>query len=118
MDTELRVVLITVPPGIFGGRVRKIARTLVREQLCACVNFIRAPVTSWYRWQGKVQSSNECLLICKTTKSCVNGLIERVKSLHPYSVPEIISLPITEGLNAYCQWIIDETKHQDNLLPK
>lgn len=103
---EFCVVLVTVPDAKVG---EKIARGLVEEKLAACVN--RAPqLTSIYSWQGKIESASEELLIVKTRRSCLNTLTEKVKSWHPYEVPEIIALPIIAGSQDYLDWLAQETR--------
>jgi len=87
----------------------KIANVLVEAHLAACVNLI-APIRSIYRWEGKIWDEKEWLLIIKTQKQRFEALEKRVRSLHSYSVPEIISLPITEGSSAYLNWIKENTK--------
>ena len=87
----------------------KIANALVEAHLAACVNLV-APIRSIYRWEGKIWDEKECLLIIKTQKQRFEELQKKVKSLHSYSVPEIISLPITEGSSAYLNWIRENTK--------
>jgi periplasmic divalent cation tolerance protein len=87
----------------------KIARTLVEERLAACVNLL-SPIRSIYRWEGKTCDEKEWLLIIKTKKERFEDLEEKVKSLHSYSVPEIIGLPIVEGSLSYLQWLDEMTK--------
>jgi len=87
----------------------KIANALVEEHLAACVNLV-APIRSIYRWEGKIWDEKEWLLIIKTEKQRFEELEKKVKSLHSYSVPEIISLPVTEGSSAYLNWIRENTK--------
>ena len=95
------VVLITAP----NQEVAKtIARALVEERLAACVNILPG-LTSIYRWQGEVAEDQEVLLIIKTTTFAFPRLKERVLALHPYTVPEIIALPIAEGHGAYLDWL-------------
>jgi len=87
----------------------KIANALVEAHLAACVNLI-APIRSIYRWEGEIWDEKEWLLIIKTQKQRFEALEKRVRSLHSYSVPEIISLPITEGSSAYLNWIKENTE--------
>jgi periplasmic divalent cation tolerance protein len=87
----------------------KIANALVESRLAACVNLI-APIRSIYRWEGKIWDEKEWLLIIKTQRNRFEALEKKVKSLHSYSVPEIISLPITEGSSAYLNWLVEMTK--------
>ncbi|WP_022798658.1 divalent-cation tolerance protein CutA [Thermus islandicus] len=95
------VVLITVPSEEVG---RTIARALVEERLAACVNLLPG-LTSIYRWQGEVVEDRELLLLVKTTTHAFPRLKERVKALHPYTVPEIVALPIAEGNREYLEWL-------------
>jgi periplasmic divalent cation tolerance protein len=87
----------------------KIANILVEDRLAACVNLV-APIRSIYRWEGKIWDEKEALLIIKTQNHRYVELEKKVKSLHSYSVPEIISLPITEGSSAYLNWIRENTE--------
>jgi periplasmic divalent cation tolerance protein len=87
----------------------KIANTLVEEHLAACANLV-SPIRSIYRWEGKIWDEKECLLIIKTQKQRFEELEKKVKSLHSYSVPEIISLPIVEGSSSYLNWVVEMTK--------
>ena len=87
----------------------KIAHSLVEERLAACVNLV-SPVRSIYRWEGKISDEKEWLLIIKTQKERFEEIEEKVKSLHSYSVPEIIGLPIIEGSTSYLQWLEEMTK--------
>ncbi len=87
----------------------KIANALVDERLAACANIV-SPIRSIYRWEGKIWNEKEWLLVIKTVKTRWDELAKRVKSLHSYSVPEIISLPILEGSPLYLQWIDENTK--------
>ena len=83
---------------------QKIARKVVEERLAACVNIIKG-VVSIFTWKGAVDEAQECLLIIKTRTELIADLIQRIKSLHSYDVPEIIALPITDGNPAYLDWI-------------
>ncbi len=87
----------------------KIANALVEGRLAACVNLI-SPIRSIYRWEGKIWDEKEWLLIIKTQKERFGELEKSVRSLHSYSVPEIISLPILEGSSSYLNWIRENTK--------
>jgi periplasmic divalent cation tolerance protein len=100
------VIFCTVPDRESGGRI---GHALVEERLAACVNLVPG-LTSIYRWQGAVQQETECLLLIKTTAARFAALAERLKALHPYDVPEIIALPVTNGLPAYLNWITENIK--------
>ncbi len=103
---EAVVVLVTTGSREEGIRI---GDALVGEHLVACVNMI-AGVRSCFFWEGKAQTADECLLICKTTRGAVQELIDRVKQLHSYEVPEVIALPVVAGLPAYLSWVSDSTR--------
>ncbi len=83
---------------------RRIAHALVDERLAACVNRLLG-VTSVYRWQGRTQEDAEILLLMKTTRARLPALRDRLAALHPYAVPELIAVPVTDGLPAYLDWL-------------
>ncbi|HYW35560.1 MAG TPA: divalent-cation tolerance protein CutA [Balneolaceae bacterium] len=111
MFNNLRFVYITTKDK---KEARKIGKTLVEERLTACVNIIDN-MESIYRWNGEVQEANECILIAKTPYHNVNELTERVKEMHSYDCPCIISLQLSEqeGNEAYQQWLIRETQKKE-----
>ena len=95
------VVFITVSSFEEG---EKIAKALVNEKLAACINIIDG-LKSIYWWKGKVEESSEALLIIKTRIDLFNELVDRVKELHSYTVPEIIAVPIIMGYKGYMDWL-------------
>lgn len=86
----------------------RIANALVKDHLAACVNLI-SPIRSIYRWEGKIWDEKEWLLLIKTQNQRFEELEKKIKSLHSYTTPEIISLPITQGYPPYLDWIIENT---------
>lgn len=88
----------------------KIAGKLIKKKLSACVNIVDK-IESLFRWQGKVDRAKETLLIIKSRKDKLTGIIKTVKSLHSYQVPEIIAMPISGGYKPYLEWI-DESLRQ------
>ena len=99
------VVLITAPR----GRGGEVARALVERRLAACVNVVPG-LRSIYWWQGKIEEDEEELLIVKTCESKLADLERTVKEVHPYSVPEVIALPIVRGLREYIEWMCKEVE--------
>ncbi len=99
------VVLTTCPDQATG---EKIARALVEEGLAACVNLVPGLV-SIYRWEGRLCRDPEVLLVTKTRRGRLPALRRRIQALHPYSVPEILALPVTAGSPAYLQWLRNMT---------
>ena len=87
---------------------RNIGKALVEEKLAACVNI--HPVKSIYRWEGKIQEEGETAMFVKTKAGLVNEVISRVKELHSYEVPCIVSLPIEQGYPDFLKWIEKSTK--------
>ena len=87
----------------------KIANSLVEERIAACVSII-SPVRSIYRWEGRIWDEREWVLIIKTQKRRFAELERKVKSLHSYSVPEIIALPVVEGFASYLKWLEENTE--------
>jgi periplasmic divalent cation tolerance protein len=81
-----------------------LARTLVEERLAACVNVL-PPMISIYRWKGAVAQDREQQLIIKTAAERVPALEARLRTLHPYEVPEFLVIPLAGGSNAYLTWL-------------
>jgi periplasmic divalent cation tolerance protein len=104
--TDSIVILITASSA---DEATSIARTLVDEHLAACVNILPG-VRSFFFWEGKTQDAAETLMICKSRSQLLEAVISRVRALHSYSVPEIISLPIMGGLPDYLAWVDNSTK--------
>jgi len=86
------------------NQAKKIAAGLINAKLAACVNIVGG-VESLFWWEKKVDRAREVLLIVKSRKTKLAGIIKKVKSLHSYSTPEIIALPIIGGDKPYLKWI-------------
>ena len=86
----------------------KIAHALVEERMAACVNLM-SPIRSIYRWEGKIWDEKEWLLIIKTQTGRFEDVEKKVKSLHSYSLPEVIALPIIKGSSSYLNWLKEMT---------
>ena len=104
---DISYVVILVTAGNH-EEAMKIARSLVEEERVACVNVIDG-VASVFRWKGKLEEQSESLLIIKTRTVRLQDVIQRVKALHSYDVPEIIALPIVEGNPSFLKWIDEVT---------
>jgi len=82
----------------------KIATTLLERKLIACANIL-GPVSSRFWWQGKIDLAEEYMIFMKTKRELFDQVVDNVKQLHSYEVPEIIALPIVEGAKPYLEWI-------------
>lgn len=100
-EPEVRIVFVTGPEA---GTLETLGRSLVEERLAACVNVIPG-VSSVYRWKGEVQTDSEAIAMIKTTEDRVMSLRERITDLHPYDVPEFLTVSVTEGSEAYLNWV-------------
>lgn len=98
---DKKIVLTTA-----GSReeAEKIAHALVERRLAACVNLV-GPIHSVYRWQGKVETAAEHLLLIKTTAARFDSVAKAIRELHSYELPECIELPIEAGSVEYLRWI-------------
>ena len=85
----------------------RIARSLVEARLAGCVQII-GPVTSVYRWKGKIETAGEWLCLIKSREDLYGAIEQAIRSLHPYETPEIISVPITAGSRDYLGWLNGE----------
>lgn len=105
MPPQALLCLTTCPDAKTAERM---ARTLVAEQLAACVNRV-AGMRSTYRWRGEIHDDAEVLLLIKTTRARFTALRERVLAISPYDTPELIALDVVDGSPAYLEWIAAET---------
>jgi len=104
--TDKRIVLSTVGSE---EEARKIAHHLVEQQLAACVNIVPR-IESVYRWQGKVESSREYLLLIKTSSEKFPQVRDAVRELHSYELPECIALAVEDGSSEYLHWVEESLK--------
>ena len=105
-ETGKIIVLVTTSSE---EEAHKVAELLLGQRKAACVNIV-PKVDSSFWWQGKLDSARESLVIIKTSASLLPEIIDLVKSVHSYEVPEIIALPIIGGNEDYLKWIDDEVK--------
>jgi periplasmic divalent cation tolerance protein len=99
------LVLSTAP---YEQKGWEIAKILVQERLAACVT-VSAVCRSFYWWEDSISEEKECMLFVKTKSALYPRLEARLKEIHPYTVPEIIALPIVKGSESYLKWMNKET---------
>jgi periplasmic divalent cation tolerance protein len=104
--TDKRIVLSTAGSE---EEAHKIARHLVEQQLAACVNILPR-IESIYRWQGKVETSREWLLLIKTTAERFPAVRDAIRELHSYELPECVAVTIEDGSSEYLQWLADSVQ--------
>ena len=96
----LRILLTSFPDA---ASAQSTATTLVTEHLAACVQILPG-ITSVYSWQGSLESASEVLVIIKTSASTALAALDRLRTLHPYEVPELVSLEASAA-EPYLQWV-------------
>lgn len=101
----MRVIFCTCPKDLSNT----IAEAVLHERLVACVNIIEE-IKSKYWWNGELNTDIESLLIMKTRDDLVDSVVRKIRKVHPYQVPEIISIEIKEGNIEYLEWIKKETQ--------
>ena len=104
-DPDILLVFTTLPDADSAARI---ARQLVDARLAACVSVL-APCTSVYRWQGQTETATEVPLLIKTPRVRYADLEAALRAAHPYELPEIVAVPVSEGLPAYLAWVAGET---------
>jgi len=92
-------------------QAQTIAQHLVEAKLAACVQIL-GPITSIYRWKGKVENAQEWLCLIKTKDELFDKVETAIKNLHPYETPEIIAIQIVKGSKEYLQWISEKTENK------
>lgn len=107
METSSYIVLLITTAT--AEEAQRISRALVEQRKAACVNIVPG-VSSLFWWQGKLDSTEESLLIVKTKASLLSEIVTLVKEIHSYDIPEIIALPIVGGNQDYLEWIQKEVR--------
>lgn len=108
MSDPYQIVLNTCPNA---DTARTLAAHLVEQRLAACVNIISG-IHSVYRWRGGIERGEEHLLLIKTRQSAYAALEQAIRAHHPYELPEIVAVPVSQGLPAYLEWIGENTGPQ------
>jgi periplasmic divalent cation tolerance protein len=106
MESTKLLVLTNLPDRAIA---EKLAHMLIEKQFAACVNIL-APCRSVYRWKGAVQHDEEHPMLIKTTHERYPALEQALRAAHPYELPEIIAVPLAQGLPAYLEWLAGETR--------
>ena len=106
MSTPMVSVIYATTDTFESARI--IARALVEEKLAACVHII-PKIESVYRWQGKIENTNEYVLLAKTSERNIEKTIQKIRVLHPYQIPEILVLHTVGGLKEYLDYVDAET---------
>jgi periplasmic divalent cation tolerance protein len=101
-ETSAVVTVLTTAPD--AQVAETLGRTLVEERLAACASVIPG-VRSIYWWEGEVQVAGEAMVLLKTTVEHADSLTARMVELHPYDVPEVLTLPVTGGHEPYLSWV-------------
>ena len=102
--SHAQIVFCTCPAD---GTATRLAKLLVESRLAACVNIL-PKVTSVYRWQREIVDDEESLLVIKTLKNQFEALERAIVAAHPYELPEIVAVPIEQGLAPYLGWLETE----------
>jgi periplasmic divalent cation tolerance protein len=108
MKKSVGNVLVILVATVNNEEAVRIGKGMVDAKLAACANIIPV-VQSIYRWKGKVVKAQEALLILKSTRPRYRALEKAIKAMHTYETPEIIALPVKEGLDQYIGWVYSET---------
>ncbi|MCK9871627.1 divalent-cation tolerance protein CutA [Nocardiopsis dassonvillei] len=87
----------------------RLARSVVEHRLAACAQ-VSGPITSFYRWEGRIQADEEWTVVVKTAADRLDELTAHLGEVHPYDVPEVVAVPVTGGNPAYLEWVRDETR--------
>jgi periplasmic divalent cation tolerance protein len=91
------------------ANAQAIADALVEQRLAGCVQIV-GPITSTYRWQGKVETAEEWLCIVKSRGDLYEAVERAIREVHPYEEPEILAVPVTEGSGSYLRWLDDNLR--------
>jgi periplasmic divalent cation tolerance protein len=86
-----------------------IATPLIEKRLAGCVQIV-GPITSTYRWEGKIETTEEWLCLIKSHRDLYEELEKAIREVHPYDVPEILAVPVTAGSKSYLEWLDGELR--------
>jgi periplasmic divalent cation tolerance protein len=106
MPTSLLLILTTAPDQM---SAKSLAKSLVEQRLAACVTIL-PQATSVYEWEGKLELTDESLLLIKSTQDNYTAVETTLRAEHPYELPEILAVPVEQGLQGYLDWVERCTK--------
>jgi periplasmic divalent cation tolerance protein len=106
MAEQILLAISTFPDADTASRI---AQALVEEKLAACANVLPA-IHSIYRWKGQIETAGEIMVLFKTTQERQAAFEKKLRSLHPYEVPELICFKIDSGSPDYLRWVIDNCR--------
>jgi periplasmic divalent cation tolerance protein len=101
------ILVLTQMPD--GASARAMARALVQTRLAACVS-VSAPGESLYHWRGAIETAEEVMVTIKTVAARYAEVEAAIRARHPYELPEIVAVPLTDGFPPYLDWIAAETR--------
>ncbi len=103
---EVILVMTNLPDR---ASAQQMAQALIENRSAACINIL-AECASVYRWRGKMETASEVPLLIKTTRAAYPRLEACIRAHHPYELPEIVAVPVSDGLPGYLQWVTQETQ--------
>ena len=106
MSTDIILILCNCPDET---SAKQIASRLLTEQLAACIN-LQQNVQSMYRWEGQIETQTEVTLQIKAPQQHFNAISQTILALHPYTVPEIIAIPVSQAFQPYLNWLHEECR--------
>jgi len=101
------ILILTTTPNLKFAQT--LSKNLVKTKLAACVS-VKPGIVSFYRWKGRVEKVRECLLLIKSRKDRFQKIKKAICNQHPYEIPEVISLPISQGSSEYLSWMKSSIK--------
>ena len=104
--TDVRSIYVTAATT---ADAERLAEELVDRRLIACAN-VFPPMTSTYRWKGRVERESEVAMVLKTTEDRVDDVLSAIETLHPYEVPCAVAWPVDAGIPAYLAWVHEATR--------
>ncbi|MEM1306234.1 MAG: divalent-cation tolerance protein CutA [Pseudomonadota bacterium] len=105
-NSDVRLIYVTCPDLAVA---RTLAEAVVADRIVACANILPT-MHAVYRWEGKVETAEECVLLLKTSAARCRDVIDRIQAAHPYDVPAILEVPVIGGARAFLDWVVSESQ--------